>query len=193
MANPAALAAYPVLEVFDCPVAAIDPHPDNPRMIGRDEYNRLLYSLQARPDMLRARPVIVQRSTGFILGGNMRYRAWVDLGNDTIPAILADVDDTEALDWLMRDNTQAGAWHDDGLSELVYRLARDGGDLRLTGFGDDELSTILSRVAGAFDLPDLGIEFEAEPVQDARENPERYAPKTHTCPQCGTVFQEVGR
>lgn len=49
-------------------------------------------------------PVIVQASTGYIVAGNHRYAAMLELGEDTIPVIEVNWDDETTLRHLVGDN-----------------------------------------------------------------------------------------
>ena len=60
------------------------PNKDNPRFIRDTEYQKLLTSIQKFPSMLNLRKVIVDENM-VIQGGNMRYRACVELGYKEVP------------------------------------------------------------------------------------------------------------
>lgn len=53
------------------------------------------------------RPVIAQRSTGYIVAGNHTYAALLSLGATEIPVVWLDVDDEQALRVLLGDNELA--------------------------------------------------------------------------------------
>lgn len=58
--------------------------------------------------------VIVQRSTGFVIAGNHRMQALREMGEDQIPVLYVDVDDTEAARLALADNrTSDLAFYDD--------------------------------------------------------------------------------
>ena len=78
----------PVHEIADLPVSSLREHEGNPRRITRDRLEQLKRNLAADPGMLRARPVIALPD-GRVVAGNMRLRAAVELGWETIPVFRA--------------------------------------------------------------------------------------------------------
>lgn len=76
--------------------------------------------------------IIAQKSTGYILAGNHRYRAAVEKGATDIPVIWRDVDDETALRILLADNRTADLGTYD--EELLDGLLQELGDLTGTGY-----------------------------------------------------------
>lgn len=132
----------PLLTIVEAPVAALTPHPNNPRRISEARFKALVRSLKATPEMVRARPVVALPN-GHIIMGNMRYRAAVELGWETIPAFYAELSEAEAAQWMLRDNNQYGEWDDGGLEEMLAKLHAAGADLDLTGFTEEQVHKIL--------------------------------------------------
>lgn len=77
--------------------------------------------------------VIAQKSTGYILAGNHRYRVAVRRGAESVPTIWRDVGDATALRILLADNRTAdlGDYDEDLLTELLESLETLDG----TGYG----------------------------------------------------------
>lgn len=134
----------------------LHPAPWNPRTITDERFQNLCRSIQADPEFLWRRPVLAQRD-GTIYAGNLRFRAAVHLGMETVPAIIEDVSDQVAKERALRDNQQWGEWVDDDLSALLARLREDGSDLALLGFDERELQQLLDRLERpvAADLDDI--------------------------------------
>ena len=59
--------------------------PKNPRFIKDDKFKKLCDSLKADPEFMTVRGIVVEEHN-VILGGNMRYRACMELGMTEIPA-----------------------------------------------------------------------------------------------------------
>jgi DNA modification methylase len=59
--------------------------PKNPRFIRDERFKALVKSIKENPEYMPARPIILDEA-GTILGGNMRYRACMELGMKTVPA-----------------------------------------------------------------------------------------------------------
>ena len=51
----------------------------NPRYIKDDQFEKLVKSIRDFPRMLELRPIVID-GDGVIVGGNMRYRALLEIG-----------------------------------------------------------------------------------------------------------------
>jgi ParB-like chromosome segregation protein Spo0J len=91
------------------------------------------------------RPIVVQRSTGYILAGNHTWKAARRLGWKQIGVTYLDVDNETAAKVMLADNrtSDLAVYNDAQLLELLHSLE----DLAGTGF--DELD--LDRLEGLFD------------------------------------------
>ena len=82
----------------------------NPRFIGKDKFKKLVKSLQEFPEMLKLRPIVVDNNN-IILGGNMRYKAAVELGMKEIWVIQADdLSEKQKQEFIIKDNVGFGEW-----------------------------------------------------------------------------------
>lgn len=90
----------------------------------------------------------VQKSTGYILGGNHRKKALAALGITRVPIIERDVDDETAMRILLADNRHSDlATYDDPLllELLMEEAARD--NLHGTGYTGDDIDLLLGDMA----------------------------------------------
>ena len=161
------------LDVVDAPLSALKPAAFNPRTISKDRFRQLVKSLEADPQMLRARPLIALPD-GTVVCGNMRWRAAEELGWPTIPTVYADLDERRAREWMLRDNNEYGDWQQDELAQMLGELKLQDSDLETLGFSADELNLLIGE-------PD----FEAVAEEDQKRLDER---KAVTCPECGHEF-----
>ena len=156
-------------------IAALRCYDANPRRISSVQSKALKKSLIADPEMLWARPLIALPD-GRVICGNMRLHAATELGWETIPTIFVDLDDVQARTWVLRDNNSYGEW-DDTISAFLAELARDGGDLSLTGFGADFLAAMSRkhRLAGrdADQAPPLPAKPKSKPGEIYQLGPHR--------------------
>jgi len=85
----------------------------NPRIIKDEKFKQLVASLTNFPKMMRLRPIIVNKDF-LIIGGNMRYRACLELGMTEIPndwvRIAEDLTPEEERQFIIEDNVQFGDW-----------------------------------------------------------------------------------
>jgi ParB-like nuclease domain len=86
--------------------------PKNPRFIKDDRFKALVKSLQDTPEMLELRPILVfQVGKKFvIIGGNMRYRASLELGYKELPCkvISSDTPVEKLRAYTIKDNVAFG-------------------------------------------------------------------------------------
>lgn len=131
------------LETTLTPVEEVREHPDNPR---RGDVEAIKESIRTNGVY---RPIVVQESTGFILAGNHTYRAMKELGEEKVPVVFVDVDDTAARRIMIADNRTAdlGDYDTDTLTQLLESL---DGDLEGTGYTSD-WQTELENLAGEGD------------------------------------------
>ena len=114
----------------------IKPNPDNPRIIRDNQFDKLKKSLQEFPQMMEKRPIVVDEDN-MILGGNMRFRALVDIygNNGEIPdkwvSVAKGWTDEQKREFVIKDNANFGEWDCTKLAVgwSVYDLNEWGVDL----------------------------------------------------------------
>ena len=60
-------------------ITQIKPNPNNPRIIKDHKFKQLVQSIQAFPQMLELRPIVIDENN-MVLGGNMRLKACIEAG-----------------------------------------------------------------------------------------------------------------
>lgn len=99
-------------------ITELKPNNANPRTIKDDKFRKLVASIQDFPKMMALRPIVID-ADGTILGGNMRYRALVELGYNEIPDTwvkrASDLTDEEKRRFIIEDNVPFGQWDWDAL------------------------------------------------------------------------------
>jgi hypothetical protein len=122
------------------PIADIKPVPWNPR---RNEgmVDAIVRSIER---FGYTSPILVRRQTMEVVGGHVRLRAMSQLGADTVPVVLLDLDESEAKAYAIFDNksVENAPWDYDALASLVTDLQGAEIDLSLTGFTTEELQQI---------------------------------------------------
>lgn len=101
-------------------LSAIRENPDNPRYIDPEELHKLCQSIKEFPKMMELRPIIVD-DDGIILGGNMRYRALMELGHSEVDnkwvKRIKDLSEEEKREFIIKDNLSFGEWDTDMLKD----------------------------------------------------------------------------
>lgn len=109
LSSAAAVADRRIQGIQDVPLDQLRPHPENPRRISRDRLDQLKKLLTGDPAMLQARPLIALPD-GTVIAGNQRLRAASEMGWASLPVVYADLDETTARLWMLRDNNAFGDW-----------------------------------------------------------------------------------
>ncbi len=124
------------LDVTDVPVEQLLPYPGNAR---RGDVEVIRESLRRNGVY---KPVVVQRSTGYVLAGNHTVQAAAEEGWATLPAVHVDCDDDTARRIVLVDNrsNDLAMYDDSALANLLIGL---DGDMGGTGFEADDLETLL--------------------------------------------------
>lgn len=94
-------------------LSEIKPNPNNPRVIKDDKFDKLKKSIAEFPKMMALRPIVIDENS-VIQGGNMRYRALIDLKFKEIPddwvKKASDLTDEEKKRFIISDNVGFGEW-----------------------------------------------------------------------------------
>ncbi len=98
-------------------VSEIQINKDNPRYIKDKEFQELVASIKSFPKMMEARPIIVDEN-GIILGGNMRYRAALELGYTEVHIVkITDATEEQKREFIIKDNVSKGEWDWDMIAD----------------------------------------------------------------------------
>lgn len=129
------------LPTTEVDITTLIPHPRNPNE--REDVSDIMDALS---EYGLYRPIIVQKSSNYILAQNHVWLAARRLGWDKIEALFLDVDDTTALRILVNDNkTQEGARIND---RLVAEILSSIPDPHIgTGFSPEEVADLSKLVA----------------------------------------------
>ena len=121
-------------------IQQIIPNSDNPRLVNTAKFEKLKESIKNLPQMLELRPIVVD-SNNIILGGNMRYKALVELGYKEIYIIQAgNLTDEQKKEFIVKDNLNYGDWDYDILANAwdSYDLEKWGLDVWIN---EDDIET----------------------------------------------------
>jgi len=155
----------------------IRPNEKNPRFITQDALKKLVDSIRRDPEFMRLRPIVVDPA-GFILGGNQRYRAIVEMGLSEIPdewvVSAADLTDEQRRRFILVDNApegMAGQWDFELLANEwdVPELEAIGFTqemLGLAGFGEGDGDLDENPYSRKIEAPIYEITGECPAVQD---------------------------
>lgn len=158
------------LEVVELVIDSITRHPQN---ANNGDTDALEASIQTNGFYA---PILVQASTGHIIAGNHRWEVAKKLGATSIPAIVVNVDDEEALRIMVADNRITRLGNDDPaqLVALLEHISDTDTGLIGTGYTPEELQALMNGLdepltyeeepMGDGDKPEMG--YVVRPIQD---------------------------
>lgn len=159
------------------PIDSVEPHPRNYR---EHDVGAIHESIKRFGQYL---PVVVQRSTSYIVAGSGRWEAQKARGEAEIPVRFEDFTDEEAVAVLVADNwtAQRGRNLDSELLDLLRELREEADLMAATGVEDDDVDALERELAAA----------EAPMKLDTTKMVPK--PKIHICPECGHSWKEGKR
>ena len=91
-------------------IKEVKPNEKNPRYIRDPKFNKLVKSIQAFPEMLEKRPIVVDEQM-VVLGGNMRLKACEKAGLTEVWIDVAEGWTQEQKnEFIIKDNVGFGEW-----------------------------------------------------------------------------------
>ena len=112
-------------------------------------------------------PVVVQKATGRVIGGNCRVEELRQLGEEQVWVHEYDCDDVTAtrLAIALNRTSELAAWDDEALTQMLQMLADGGCDIDELGFDQEDLEALVDGLA-AGPPPDLPEDGEVTEVPD---------------------------
>jgi hypothetical protein len=153
-------------------IERLRPDPANPRQIDEDELEALTRSIRHYGFV---QPIVATRD-GTVVAGHQRLIAARRLGYKTVPVIFVDVPIAEARNLGLALNKIGGSWDEQLLARLLAELQDTPGlDLSLSGFGEDEITTLL-RSLDAREKRDRPEAFDLDAALEAATTKPRTKP-----------------
>lgn len=91
-------------------ISKVKPNETNPRLIKDSKFNRLVESVKEFPEMLKLRPIVVNKDM-VVLGGNMRLKACKEAGLKEVYILKADdLTEEQQKEFIVKDNVGFGEW-----------------------------------------------------------------------------------
>lgn len=170
--------ALPALAIEQVPIDQLHPDPANPRRIGDEELEALTRSLRQWGFV---QPVLARKADRIVIGGHQRVVAARRLGLTTVPVIWLDLGVEQARLLNLALNRISGDWDADLLARLLTDLGADVQlDLTLSGFDEEEISTLLKELE-ARERVDQPEAFDLERAIEAATQAPRAKPGEFWC------------
>ena len=158
------------------PIDSIQQHPRN---YNNGDLDAIIESITVNGFMS---PLIVQRSTGYIVAGNHRWQALHAMGATEVPVVMADLSNDRATRYLLADNrtAQLAVTDDAAMFELLRELSESEEGIIGTGYDQDAYERLLMDLAnpeaigegegfgiGAEGIFQVVVDFDNEDERDA--------------------------
>lgn len=154
------------------PIAELHELEGNPRIIKKDQFEKLKTSIKNNQDYFEARPCILSNRTGIfvVIAGNQRLKAAQAVGLTEVPTVLLEgLTEDREREIIVRDNVENGDWDYDILAnQWEANDLADWGVVRLPMESDVDVDQFFEQAEGA---------------------PAQKEPKMVTCPHCGKEFE----
>ena len=152
-------------ELVEVSLADVKKHPKNPRIGNKKKLKESIKELGF------VDPIVVQKSTMTVLGGNHRVEVAQSMGYETLPAHVIDCDDKGAYKVMMALNRipDESTYNEEIQAEILEIIQGFGGEDALagTGYSSQEAEVIRARAAWQDDedvIPELGDAAETERI-----------------------------
>lgn len=150
---------HPAIEIKYVPVSDLKPAPYNPRTITDNEMKRLKTSMR---EFGVVDPLVVNATTGFVVGGNQRLEAARQLGIKALPVVEVRISRKREKALNLALNKISGDWDMPLLKDLLQDLDTGEFDMELTGFDEQEIEDLMTQ----FNVEQEIEEDEAPPVPE---------------------------
>ena len=158
------------MELVKLRLADLKPAKYNPRVplkSGDPEYEALALSIEQNGYI---EPIVVHRDLT-IISGHQRRTVLMDLGREEADVIVVDLDpETEKVANIAL-NKIAGRWDEKALYDLLIDLDQAGADIAATGFSQDDLSALFTKIDIDTQANDDGYDIDAAIAQAEKEDP----------------------
>ncbi len=147
------------LVVRTAKLTELHPDPSNARLHDERNLDAIGASLAT---FGQVEPLVVQKSTGRIIGSNGRYEVLKRQGKTEAAIVEVDLDDTQAvaLGIALNRTAELAEWDDETLASLLQSLPQEAKDA--TGFDSGDLDELLAGLT-----PDVVEDEAPEPLPDA--------------------------
>jgi len=151
----------------------------NPRTMPKEELENLKRSIKR---FGYVEPIVINRRTGHVVGGNQRVIALRELGFEEAEAVEVDLSLQEEKALNLALNKISGEWDIPKLKEVLLELEKDSFELNLTGFNSGELEDLIGKISDSEDTlkteivnePKYAILIECRNEEEQKELLERF-------------------
>lgn len=165
------------LKIETMKLSDLKPAEYNPRknLVPEDyEYQALKRSIEEHGYL---QPIIFNKRTGNVVGGNQRLRVMLDMGVTEAECMVVDMDIAEEKAANIALNKISGKWDMEKLSDILNDITAEV-DITSIGFSEAEIDSLISN-----ENINLDDWYTDEPVVSQPKK------KIVKCPECGCEFE----
>ena len=132
------------LQIEDVPVLNLKHDPENPRAHDDKNLTSIIASLR---DYGQVEPLVVQRSSMMVVGGNARLQSMKHLGWSTAACVVLEMTDDKArkLSIALNRTGELAGWNDEVLAKHLMELSViEDFDPESLGFSDNEMMSLIA-------------------------------------------------
>ena len=130
------------MEIKNVLVKDIKYAPYNPRKISNEVLNKLKRSIE---EFGYIEPIIVNKRTMYVVGGNQRLKVLRQLDIKEVQAVIVDLDDTHEKALNIALNKINGEWDLPALKDLLLEIDTGEIDTEITGFDMPEIEELMNQ------------------------------------------------
>ncbi len=145
------------MEIKSLLVKDIKYAPYNPRRISEEVLSKLKRSIE---EFGYVEPIVVNKRTMHVVGGNQRLKVLRQLGIEEVQAVIVDLDDTHEKALNIALNKINGEWDLGKLKEIFEELEQNIEMINLTGFDPEEVEKITEHAVREIEELDVNPFFE---------------------------------
>jgi ParB-like chromosome segregation protein Spo0J len=143
-------------------------NPENPRYIRDEKFAKLVKSLKDFPEMIGARPLVVNQRME-ALGGNMRLKAMIEAGWTECPVVQVDWSEEKQREFIIKDNVGFGEWDWDMIANEWDAEEVEGWGLDIPVFEDFSDKNQELDVNGFEDEMIIKLKYSEDDYEQVRE------------------------
>lgn len=143
------------LQVETVAIDSLREDPHNLRRHGKRNLSAIKSSLEAFGQVL---PLVVQKGTGIVVGGNGTLSQLREMGKTTVDIVEVELTEerARALSIALNRTSDLASWDEEGLTNVLSALQEGGLDLTVVGFDSADLTKRFEKMRelAVGDLPD---------------------------------------
>ena len=151
------------MEIKNVLVKDIKYAPYNPRKISDEVLSKLKRSIE---EFGYIEPIVVNKRTMHVVGGNQRLKVLRQLGIEEVQAVIVDLDDTHEKALNIALNKINGEWDLPLLKDLLLEIDTGEIDTEITGFDMPEIEELMNQFHIKGEEDDFNVDQAVEEIKE---------------------------